>query len=38
MNPETRELFKFFDKDQDGFIYENQFKQKLDSLKIMENW
>lgn len=38
MNPETRELFKFLDQDKDGFISADEFKQKLESLKIMDNW
>ncbi len=33
-----RVLFKQFDKDKDGFVSRDEFKDKIESLAVLEGW
>jgi Ca2+-binding EF-hand superfamily protein len=37
-NPEMRVLFKEFDKDKDGYVSRDEFKDKIHNLSVLENW
>lgn len=38
LDPETKTLFKAFDKDKDGYLCRSELKQKLQGLAVLENW
>lgn len=38
MNPENRELFKYFDQDKDGYIASEELTKKLEEMNLLEKW
>lgn len=38
MNPENSTLFKYFDKDKDGYVSTQELTDGLKRLEIFENW